>query len=498
VSAAGLTAGNDRLMAAEIGENHLSAFESGQLSKDRKIISAQTRIRVRLARFLAGLALLAGAGCTALDPHNIVGRQFGGEAVMTNEVVPSTVKRPLDARQREEAFDFVWKTIDQRYYDPKLNGVDWAAVGRTYKPLALKALDDEAFWDVLDRMTGELRDGHTRVESPKRAALRKLDQTVSLGFSFIRIQDRLAVTGVSGDGDAWWAGVRAGMTLVGIGGEPAVTAYERLLADTRQDSTERSRHLRAVRRLVSGDEGTRMQFTFERADGTRFDATLGRTLTTVRPFATHRVLPSGFGYLRLTQWTVGVMPRALEGLEALKKTPGIIIDLRGNPGGSVFAVNLLMDKLFTKRTEVGKSITRTGRPVSMLFGTVEIIKLHAQVQGDPDAYRGPVVVLVNSGSASASELFSASMQATGRAVVAGEPSCGCLLGFLGYARIPYGGELAYSEVGFVMKNGKRIEGEGVMPDRLVRLTLPDLQASRDRALEEAQAILRTLPAVAVN
>ena len=45
------------------------------------------------------------------------------------------------------------------------------------------------------------------------------------------------------------------------------------------------------------------------------------------------------------------------------------------------------------------------------------------------------------------------------------------LGFLGYARIPGGGELAYSEVGFVMANGKRIEGEGVIPDRRVPIAL---------------------------
>jgi carboxyl-terminal processing protease len=84
------------------------------------------------------------------------------------------------------------------------------------------------------------------------------------------------------------------------------------------------------------------------------------------------------------------------------------------------------------------------------------------------------------------------MQAAGRAVVAGEPSCGCLLGFLGYAQVPGGAELAYSEVGFVMSNGKRIEGEGVIPDYPVNVTLSDLQLNRDRALEEAQAILRTM------
>ena len=169
-----------------------------------------------------------------------------------------------------------------------------------------------------------------------------------------------------------------------------------------------------------------------------------------------------------------------------------MIDLRGNPGGAVQAVNQLLERFFPVRTEIGHSITRTGKPIGFLMGTVEIIKLKRHVEGNKDAYKGPVAILVNAGSASGSELFAATMQAAGRATVIGEPSCGCLLGFLGYARVPGGAELAYSEVGFVMANDKRIEGEGVIPDRRVPLSLADLQMNRDRALEEAQAALAAM------
>jgi carboxyl-terminal processing protease len=84
------------------------------------------------------------------------------------------------------------------------------------------------------------------------------------------------------------------------------------------------------------------------------------------------------------------------------------------------------------------------------------------------------------------------MQASGRAVVVGEPSCGCLLGFLGYARIPGGGELAYSEVGFVLANGQRIEGTGVLPNHPVPATVNDLRSGRDRVLETAQDVLASM------
>jgi carboxyl-terminal processing protease len=152
----------------------------------------------------------------------------------------------------------------------------------------------------------------------------------------------------------------------------------------------------------------------------------------------------------------------------------------------------MLGRFFATRTEVGRATTRSGEPVSILLGALQIIQLHRVVDGDPNAYKGPVVILVNGGSASGSELFAGSMQAAGRAKVVGEPSCGCLLGFLGYARVPGGADLAYSEVGFVLSNGRKVEGEGVIPDVAVPPTLADLRFGRDRALEEAQALLAKL------
>ena len=420
----------------------------------------------------------------------MIGRQGGEATQVATEVVPPPAMEHLGPEQRARAFDFVWSTVAERYHDPRWNGVDWKAVGERYRPLVIGAKDDAAVWEYLDRMTGELRDAHTRVDSPERVAMRKRDESVSLGFSFVPLEGKLAITNVSTDSDAWWAGVRPGMTLIEIGGEPAAKVYERLLADARYDSTERSRHFRAIRRLLAGAEGSKVAFTFERADGSQFPATVARRKFTSRASTSSRVLPSGLGYLRLTQWTLGVGSRMLSALDEVRDAPGLIIDLRSNPGGAVQTVDRLLAEFFDKPTELGRTTTRTGQPISVLFGAVEIIKLKNAAEGNPRAYKKPVVILVNSQSASASELFSGTMQATGRAVVVGQPTCGCLLGFLGYARIPGGGELAYSEVGFVLTNGKRIEGEGVMPDVTVPLALSDLVVSRDRVLETAEMILK--------
>jgi carboxyl-terminal processing protease len=432
------------------------------------------------------------AACSIVDPNNMIGRQMGEATPLPTEFVPSPPPTTLREEDRRRAFDFVWRTINDRYYNTKLNGVDWNAMADKYRPAALAATDDEAFWDTLDKMAGELKDAHTRVESPRHVELRMRDESITLGFTFIPTDGKLAIATVNIESDAWWAGVRPGMVLVSIGGEPAAAAYEKLKSETRLDSTDRSRHMRALRRLLTGTPGSSVSFGFERADGSRFEANLTRRRIITRAVEVHRVLPSGYGYLRFTEWSLTLASRALDGIDALKGTPGIIIDLRGNPGGAMHAVNQMLDRFFPNRTEVGRVLTRNGKPITLLMGTLEIIKLHQVVEGNKDAYRGPVVVLVNAGSASGSELFAGAMQATGRATVLGQPSCGCLLGFLGYARVPGGAELAYSEVGFVLGNGKRIEGEGVIPDRSVPVTLADLQMNRDRALEEAQAVLATM------
>ncbi|MEQ1517970.1 MAG: S41 family peptidase, partial [Usitatibacteraceae bacterium] len=107
-----------------------------------------------------------------------------------------------------------------------------------------------------------------------------------------------------------------------------------------------------------------------------------------------------------------------------------------------------------------------------------------------DAYTKPLVILTNEASASASEIFASALQDLGRATVIGQRTCGCLLGYLGYADLPGGGQLAYSEIGFVTPKGHRIEGEGVKPNIEIQLTRDDILFNRDRALEAAERFLQ--------
>lgn len=439
-----------------------------------------------LIRCLTFCAALLLAGCAALDPHAVITRRLAAPAQAT--AAGSEAATPLDAATRAAAFEFVWRTVDARYHDPKMNGVDWKAVAAKWRAPVLEAPDDDAFWDRLDRMAGELRDVHTRVVSPKRAQLLERFQSVSLGFAFRPLGDALVVTAVNGESDAWWAGVRPGMTLTEVEGEPARSVYARLRAETRDGSTEQQRHALAATRLLAGERDSTARLAFARSDATRLEATLRRTVLANPPRVMHRRLPEGPGYIRLTAWNPSVQGRMLEAIAALQDAPSLVIDLRGNGGGSGGMVRQVAQPFFEGEVKAGRALTRTGKPITLAFEMVELVKLEPTLKGT-GLYKGPVAILVDAGSASASEMFAGLLQSLRRATVVGQVSCGCLLAYMGYANVPGGGKLAYSEVGFVMPDGRRIEGTGVVPDLQVPLSPDDLRLNRDRVLEVAVAHL---------
>ncbi|MEN9416433.1 MAG: Tricorn protease [Pseudomonadota bacterium] len=438
------------------------------------------------ARALAACAAWFLTGCAALDPHAVLTRRLPSAA--DTRAAPISASDKLDAATRQAAFDHVWRTVDERYYDPKMNGVDWKAAGAKWRPLVLEAPDDDTFWDRLDRMAGELRDVHTRVVSPKHARLGERSQAVNLGFAFRPLGETLVVTSVNAESDAWWAGVRPGMTLAAVDGEPAQAVFARLRAEARDGSTQQQRNALAATRLLAGEPDSTARLAFQRADGTLLQATLRRALFTSPPRVAHRRLPDGPGYIRLTAWNASLQGRMLEAITALKDAPSLIIDLRGNGGGSGAMVRSVAQQFFEGEVPAGRVLTRTGKPITMAFELVELVKLESVLKGT-GLYKGPVAILVDAGSASASESFAGLMQAHRRATVVGQLSCGCLLGFMGYATVPGGGKLAYSELGFVLPDGRRIEGEGVAPDVPVPPTLEDLRLNRDRVLETAVAQL---------
>jgi carboxyl-terminal processing protease len=436
---------------------------------------------MRFPRFLLLLTLFTG--CSVLDPHNIIGRMRASEAVPNVPVLD-----PNSKAWKRDAFENVWNTVNEKYYDVKMNGVNWLAVRTNYEGQIMDAPTDDRYWELLDRMTGELKDSHTRVQGPKQVAQQRDQESHSLGLGFLEMNGTLVVTSVHGESDPWWAGVRPGMAIKAIDGEPALALYQRLMTEVRDSSTPWARTRGAIRKIVAGDPDTVIAMTFVRMDGTEIAAKMKRRKFRAPSEMTKRVLPSGFGYVRFSNFIGSMESDILQAITSMKDGPGMIVDLRNNGGGSLGMSNTLITKFLSETHKGTRLLTRTGKPVTIAF--IPTMKMEPELKGDKQsAYSKPLVILTNENSASASEIFAGTLQDLARATVIGQRSCGCLLGYLGYADLPGGGQLAYSELGFVTPKGRRIEGTGITPDIEITPTREDILFSRDRILEAAEKFL---------
>src|SRR5262249_34323686 len=132
------------------------------------------------------------------------------------------------------------------------------------------------------------------------------------------------------------------------------------------------------------------------------------------------------------------------------------------------------------------------KPFSALGGLFKVgLELYAGKKGR-QLYSGPVAILVRGRTASAAEMFSAGMQESGRAQVFGTQTCGCVLGVVKNRRVKGGGVLEISEILWLTPKGRRLEGEGVLPDHAITPSIADLQQKRDAPLEEAEKSLRNV------
>jgi carboxyl-terminal processing protease len=192
-------------------------------------------------------------------------------------------------------------------------------------------------------------------------------------------------------------------------------------------------------------------------------------------------LPAGgtAGFIRFNVWMVPLMRDLDVAVEQLGDTDGIVLDLRGNPGGVSGMLIGLAGHFFRERVSLGTMRTRESE--LQLFVNPRLVAASGRAA---QPFGGPVAILVDALSFSASELFAGGMQATGRARVFGEPSQGAVLGAR-FDRLPNGDILGHAMADFLLPTGARLEGRGVQPDTLVRSTRGLLLAGRDAPLDAA-------------
>jgi carboxyl-terminal processing protease len=394
---------------------------------------------------------------------------------------------PLIARsQQVQVFEQAWQTVNQHFYDPKFNGVDWAALRQKYRPLAQQATTPTAVAEVINQMLAELKVSHTRFYTPDqlgyyqllgifqpkwddlpRAAQqlfpnRRYEYT-GIGAQTREINGQTFVSGVLEGTPAQTAGVKVGDQLLRVDGQP----YQAIAS-------------------FAGKAGKALKLEVQRQAPPAPPLTLSVTpkvfeTTTMfvdaqnaskRVFADKRDKRIKVAYVHI--WSNAADPNQQQlridlSRGKLSQADGLILDLRdGWGGGSTDYLNI-----FTGESPGYTSILRDGR----------------RWDYNPRWCR-PVVLLINQGSRSSKEIFAYGFKTLKVGPIIGTPTAGAVLG--GSPYFMNDGSMLYLAVADVLVDGnKRLEGEGVSPDSNVPFELPYAQGN-DPQLEFAEKVISTL------
>ncbi|HEX8338702.1 MAG TPA: S41 family peptidase [Pyrinomonadaceae bacterium] len=388
---------------------------------------------------------------------------------------------------RLRIFDDVWEQVSERYFDPSFQGVDWEGVREELRPRAAEAHGEAELYAVLRRMLGALRDPHTRVYAPGESPDWRVHRYVSVGVAVRELGGQVVVTDVERKSEARRAGLRAGDAVVALDGEPTAAVLARRLAEQNAPGSAAAR-LAAVARLFDGPPGSYARVTFARAgERKEREAALRREPRTRVPSFDVREEEHGVRVVSFNIFTPEVaaqFARALRG--ELKGARALVIDLRDNGGGETQSMADLASALLPSGLSLGRFTDRTGAVWLEPFTRAVLVSSADTFE----RFGRPVVLLTGARTASAAEVFAASLRETNRASVIGEATCGCVLGIRRRHRLPDGGVLDVSEMDYHTAAGTRLEGAGLRPDVTVEPTREDLRRRRDRALERALEILQ--------
>lgn len=257
------------------------------------------------------------------------------------------------------------------------------------------------------------------------------------------------------------AGIRAGDTITRLDGEP-------VKGMGLQEAVDRMR----------GKPGSEITLTVVREGNDKpMEITIERAIIEVES-VNSRMLEDGFGYLRISQFQAGTGDEALTAIEGLQQQAdgsldGLILDLRNNPGGVLDAAVSVSDAFLSD----GQIVSTKGR----------IKRAKQGFSATPnDALGGaPLVVLVNGGSASASEIVAGALKDHGRGVIVGRQTFG-KGSVQNVLPLPEGAALKLTTARYFTPSGRSIQAEGIEPDvRVANLRVERVKDSASQPVKEA-------------
>ncbi len=390
------------------------------------------------------------------------------------------------------SFDEVWQTVHDTFYDPTFGGLDWDAVKTELRPKVEQAGSAEAARGVIRDMLGRLHRSHFVLLSEESAADTLPGEAV-VPIDVRVIPDGLVVTRVWPKSNVEQAGLHAGDVITRIDDQLVST-----WAANAAGADLRARNLdvwRKANRALHGDAGSRVTLkaiapprdhektvTVTRTEESGQVVKLGN-LPPLHVTVDTRELrsPGGraVGLIAFNYWMASVNGPIGAAVDRYRQDAGLIIDLRGNPGGLAGMISGVAGQVMSEPTLLG---------IMQMRGVESHFAANPRFSTDDGRrvtpFAGPVAIVVDELSASASECFAGALQSVGRARIFGRQSMGQALP-ASTRPLANGDILMYALGDFVTATGHRLEGGGVIPDEAQPISVGALAAGQDLPVDAA-------------
>ncbi len=350
----------------------------------------------------------------------------------------------------KETIDEVWQIINHQYVDTTFNNTDWLKVRQEYVKDATYG-DKKDAYKAIREMLGKLEDPYTRFMNPEEFQNMRIDTSGELTGVGIQIAkdeetDRLVVISPIEDTPAFEAGILAQDIIVKIDGKDTL-----------------GMDVNDAVKLIRGERGSQVTLTIDR-NGKQSDYEIIRERIEIHPVrASIKDTDLGkVGYIRLTTFNelaAKDMQKAIKEHEQ-EQVVGYVLDLRSNPGGLLYA-SINIARMWINEGTIVSTVDRKG------LSDRESAKNKALTDK-------PLVVLVNEGSASASEILSGALQDNKRATLLGTKTFG--KGLVQSVRpLGDGSGLAVTIAKYLTPSGRDINKEGIPPDVVLELSDEQLE-----------------------
>lgn len=400
----------------------------------------------------------------------------GANPPTTTPPDPAANNAPLTADQKTTVLKGIEDILTQRAFVPGVDFSKWTDAVATKKDDLDKAETVGAFTSVINRALRDFGLSHIRLLSPRSAAARGRTTSVGIGIQSGADAEGLKVRGVVDTGPAKTAGIEVGDVITKVNGKKPESSEE-----------------------LQGERGAKLQIELKKATGDLKNVEVElKEYSTVRK-ETLTWATDDTAVLKIYTFSNGYDRANIEGLvkEANTKAKNLILDLRSNGGGAVNNLNHLLSLLMPDGTEYGTFVSRRlyddyvkanpdkEKTIEAVAEWAKERRVKTRAREGVTPFAGKIAVLLNRGSASASEITAAALKESRDAKFIGQRSAGAVLAST-FQRLPEGFSIQIPMSDYITVKGKRLEKNPCVPDEEVTGQVVD---GKDPVIEKAIEIL---------